>query len=277
MIDLHIKTALSTGEMSVFRLLKTLKKADISYFSIVDKNHAHAYNLFDVQEYPNLITGTAINTYYQGRPIDLLGYDIDTDIINEWFENNFTPKQVDWIERDKEKRILKILALKSYKLEGNYKRYDKVGIVSKQIFTELIESYPDFIYKNERDFRLYGLNNPESEYYLDQSRYLPNIDEVINLIKKAGGKAFLAHPFEYRCDVGDLLQMVLDKKLDGVEVFHSSISRINSLKLVEFCEVSNLLASLGSGFIGHDYLIPLGVHLDEEILKKPCFKWIYNR
>lgn len=277
MIDLHIKTALSTGQMSVFRLLKTLKDANISYFSIADKNHALAYKLFDPNEYPNLITGTSINTHYKGTPIDLLGYDIDINVINGWFDRNYTQQQVEWIEHDKQNKILEILALKSYVLEGNYKRYDRLGISSKQIFAELIEKYPDFVYKNERDFRLYGLNNPESEYFLDQTMYLPSIDVVIELIKKAGGKIFLAHPFEYRTDVGDLLQMVLDKKLDGVEVFHASISTLNSMKLIEFCESANILASLGSGYVGDELLIPLGVHLDIEILNKECFNWIFDR
>lgn len=277
MIDLHIKTALSTGQMSVFRLLKTLKDAKISYFSIADKNHALAYKLFDPKEYPNLITGTSINTYYNGTPIDLLGYDIDVDVINSWFDRNYTQQQVEWIEHDKKERILKKLASKSYELKGNYERYDRLGISSKQIFSELIEKYPNFVYKNERDFRLYGLNNPESEYFLDQTMYLPSIDVVMDLIKKAGGKVFLAHPFEYRTDVGELLQMALDKKLDGVEVFHASTSILNSMKLIEFCESANILGSLGSGYVGDDLLLPLGVHLDTEILSKECFNWIFDR
>lgn len=277
MIDLHIKTILSTGEMSVFRVLETIKESNLRYFSIADKNHCLAYNLIDKNEFPNIITGTSINTYFNGRPIDLLGYDVDTKIINEWYDTYYSMEEVELIEIDRAKRIIKMLESKGYKVDTEYERYNKLGISIKQIFASLLSNYPDFVYTNERDFRLYALNNPDSEYYIDQTIYLPDISKVVKLIKKAGGKVFLAHPFEYRADVGELLAMVLDQNLDGVEVFHASISVLNSLTLIDFCEVSDKLASIGSGFVGHEVLIPLGVHFDEEILTKPCFAWIFDR
>ena len=277
MIDLHIKTSLSTGNMSVFRVLKTVEESDIKYFSITDKNHALAYNLIDLYDYPNLIVGTSINTFFNGRPIDLICYDVDPKIINDWYDMRYSIEKIEWIEQERAEQILEMLGSKGYKLDQTYPRYNKLGICIKQIFDNLIERYPEFIYKNERDFRLYGINNPESEYYIDQTMYLPEIDEVIKLIKKAKGKTFLSHPFEYRTDVGELLQMVLDKDLDGVEVYHASISVLNSLKFIDFCEVSNKLASIGSGFVGNEELIPLGVQFDEEILNKDCFDWIFNR
>ncbi|NLC54532.1 MAG: hypothetical protein GX769_01450 [Erysipelothrix sp.] len=277
MIDLHIKTSLSTGQMSVYRLLKTVEEENLVYFSIVDKNHALAYNLIEMAEHKNLITGTAINTHYKGMPIDLLGYDIDVDVINAWYDRNYTMQQVEWIERDRSKRIVEMLKSKGFELQVNYTRYDKLGITIKEIFDELIEKYPDFVFSNVRDFRLYGLNNPSHQYYIDQTMYLPEIDEAIAIIKKANGKVFLAHPFEYRVDISGLLEMVLEKHLDGIEVFHASISVLNSLKLIEFCETAKIMASIGSGYVGHEELIPLGVHLDEEILNKDCFNWIFNR
>lgn len=277
MIDLHIKSRLSTGDMSVFRLLETISNSDVEYFSIADKNHCLAYNLFDKNDYPKLITGTSINTYYKGRPIDIIGYDVDTNIINDWYDKTYTQEKVEWIERNRAKQIVRMLRAKSFEVSEECSRYNKLGMTIKEIFAQLIEKYPDFIYQNERDFRLYGLNNPESEFYVNQTAYLPNIDVVINLIKEAGGKAFLAHPFEYRSDVGKLLKMVLDKDIDGVEVYHASISVLNSLTLIEFCEKAKKLASIGSGFVGDSQLIPLGVYLDEEVLLKDCFTWIFNR
>lgn len=277
MIDLHIKSRLSTGEMGVFTLLETIKSSDIDYFSIADKNHCLAYNLIDLEDYPKLITGVSINTYYKGMPIDIIGYDIDPSFINEWYDKTYPQEKIEWIERDRAKQIVKMLKTKNYEVSEECSRYNKLGTTIKEIFAQLIDKYPDFIYQNERDFRLYGLNNPESDYYVNQTAYLPNIDVVINLIKEAGGRVFLAHPFEYRSDVGKLLEMVLDKDIDGVEVYHASISVLNSLSLIEFCEKANKLASIGSGFTGDSQLIPLGVYLDEEILKKDCFRWIFNR
>lgn len=249
----------------------------LSFFSIVDKNHAQAYNLIDLDKYKNLIVGTSINTYYKKRPIDLLGYDIDHNVINDWYESFYSTKNIEEIEIDRFDRIVEMLSNKGFSVEADYPKHHKLGKSIKVIFKALIKDYPDFIYKNERDFRLYGLNNPDSDYFLDQSMYLPSLDQSIDLIKKAGGKVFLSHPFEYRSDVGSLLEMVIEKDLDGVEVYHASISVLNSLKLIEFCEASKKDASIGSGFVGNEEYIPLGVHLDEEILNKKCFDWIFKR
>ena len=44
-----------------------------------------------------------------------------------------------------------------------------------------------------------GLMNPESEYYTGSDNApKPMYENVIDIIHKAGGLAFLAHPFEYR-------------------------------------------------------------------------------
>lgn len=277
MIDLHIKTSLSTGGMSVYRLLKTIEESDIQYFSIVDKNHCLAYNLIDLNDYPNLITGVSINTYYLGVPIDLIGYDVNVELINDWYSKTYTPLKVKWIEHDRAERIVKMLSEKGYQVKDICQRYDKLGITIKEIFADLIEKYPNFVYDNERDFRIYGLNNPESEYYLDQTEYLPSLDEVIKLIKDANGKVFLAHPFEYRSDVSKLLEMTISKNLDGIEVYHASISVLNSQKLIKFVKATKKHASIGSGFVGDEEFIPLGVHFDETILEEDIFEWIFNR
>ena len=141
----------------------------------------------------------------------------------------------------------------------------------------MIEQYPDFKYTNARDFLVYEVSNPKSECFVDFSDVYVDIDMAIKLIREQGGRVFLAHPFEYRGDIPQLLEMVINKNLDGVEVFHASCSTLNSLKLIDFCKATNKLASIGSGFVGDDELIPLGVHVDEDVLKLDCFKWIFER
>ena len=43
--------------------------------------------------------------------------------------------------------------------------------------------------------------NPQSEYYTgSDDTPQPMYEDVINVIHKAGGLAFLTHPFEYRID-----------------------------------------------------------------------------
>ncbi len=277
MIDLHIQTINGEGDMSVYRLLETIKESEVSYYSIVDANHALAYRVIDKKEHPHLITGVRFRTIFNNRVIDLLGYDVDAEAVNAWYEDYYSLERIDAIEKNKSEKLLKVLEEKGYPLEVSDLRCDKLGGSLYYIFDHLIEEYPDFKYKNARDFIIYEVSNPKGEYHVDFSNVYLDIDKAIELIKSFGGKVFLAHPFEYRGDIPELLEMVIRKDLDGVEVFHASSSVLNSLKLIDFCKATNKLASIGSGFMGDDELIPLGVRVDEELLQLDCFKWIYER
>lgn len=277
MIDLHIQSSLGNGNKSVYKILEEIDETSISYFSIVDLNHAFAYNLIDEEKYPNLIKATRVECNFNGRPIELLGYDIDTEIVNTYYNEVYTIDNIIEMEKDLAQKLLKVLAANDYPLAKFDMRYDKINGVIKAIHRELMIEYPDFVYQNDRDFRIYGVKNPNSKYFVDQSEHLIRVDAAISLIKRASGKVFLAHPFEYRFDIATLLEMVIEKELDGVEVFHASCSVLNSLKLIEFCESANKLASVGSGFLSDDEFIPIGVYVDETIYNKACFKWIFER
>lgn len=67
--------------------------------------------------------------------------------------------------------------------------------------------------------------NPDSEYYTGNDATLkPMYKDVVNIIHKAGGLAFLAHPFEYRIEntIDFIAQLLAEEKLDGIECFHPS-------------------------------------------------------
>ncbi len=277
MIDLHVQSSLGNGDKSVFKILEEIDNSDISYFSIVDLNHAFAYNIIERDKYPNLITATRIECIFNNRPIELLGYDIDTDIINDYYNKNYTIENIEKMEKYLANKLFEVLETNGYPLDNFEMRYDKNNGVIKEIYKKLIEKYPDFVYNNVRDFRIYGVKNPHSKFFVDQSNYLISVDKAISLIKEANGKVFLAHPFEYRFDISSLLEMVIEKNIDGVEVFHASCSHLNSLKLINFCESANKLASVGSGFLSDDEHIPIGVYIDETLYEKDCFNWIFNR
>lgn len=277
MIDLHVQTILGIGDMSVFRVLETIKAKELDYFSLVDINHALAYRLFDYSEYDNLITGIHFKTVYKDSVIDLLGYDIDVEMMNEWYEETYPNDLIEEIEQYKSMELLRKLEDEGFSLDPINFTYDRIGGSIISVFNQLKIQYPEYKHNTVRDFRNYEINNVNSPLFMDNTDiYLP-IDKIIELIKNSGGKVFLAHPFEYRTDLTLLLEMVISKDLDGVEVFHSSASQVNSMRLIEFCNVTNKLASIGSGFSGNDTLVPLGVHVDPELLKLDCFKWIFER
>lgn len=87
----------------------------------------------------------------------------------------------------------------------------------------------------------------------------PDVREIVQLIRSAGGIAVLAHPFVY--DSIELMEeLASEGLLDGIEVWHPSNNeeRTNQLKL--FADKHNLLTTGGTDFHGiyTDPLRPLG-------------------
>ena len=114
-----------------------------------------------------------------------------------------------------------------------------------EILGEFAESLNVFIRK--------GLMNPDSEYYTGSDNVAkPIYEDVIDVIHKAGGLAFLAHPFEYRFEdtIGFINELMEEKELDGIECFHPSADEDKMKILVEYAQKHNLYISGGSDFHG---------------------------
>ncbi len=98
-----------------------------------------------------------------------------------------------------------------------------------------------------------GLANPESSYFMNHIEFRPPYKEVIDIIHKAGGKAFLAHPFEYR--IPDTIKFIEDLRkeaeLDGIECFHPSSADDDKKDiLVAYAKQNHLYISGGSDYHG---------------------------
>lgn len=100
-------------------------------------------------------------------------------------------------------------------------------------------------------FRL-GYYNPNSDVYIAMGDIYPNIDQVVDAIHRSGGKAFLAHPFEYRFPKLDyvLNTMYDNTELDGIECYYANFSSQQTDYLLDFARQKNLLVSGGTDFHG---------------------------
>lgn len=118
------------------------------------------------------------------------------------------------------------------------------NIFKQHIMHTLIDAgYTDKIYSN-----LYKkLFDPEKGIAYAKVAY-PDVFEVVEQIHYAGGVAVLAHPAEY--DSFDLLNELIDAKIDGVEVWHSRSTREDEKKLQEIAFNNDLIMTGGSDFHG---------------------------
>ena len=118
------------------------------------------------------------------------------------------------------------------------------------------------------------MSNPDSPFFINEGDTYLSFDETIDLIHRAGGKAFLAHIFEYDAFRKNHYIDEVKDKLDGMECFHPSIPMRESVKLFHYCEENELYVSGGSDFHKPERHIPMGVHLDETLLCSSRFDWI---
>ncbi len=275
MFDLHMHTNLSDGNLSVEKLLERLKSKNIKLFSITDHNHALAYNYIN-DESLNYIKGCELATSYNGVIIEILGYNIDHNIINDWYLKFYSQENLENNEIKLFNELKTLAKNLNYQIDEDLalETIEK-GISKKTVFYNLFENNKDFKYKTYKSFFREGLSNPNSEFFVDEGRYYPSIKDVISLIHKAGGIAFLAHPYEYGIeDLNNLFKDLIKLNIDGIECFHPSASMVNSIKLVEYCESNNLLASGGSDFHRDNRLVPNGIYIHDDILKFKCFDWL---
>lgn len=275
MIDLHLHTRLSIGEYNVHEMLEVVKDLDIEIFSITDNEHCLAYTDFDMAKYPNLVTGTIFTTSIDGLIINIIGYEVNPSIINQFYFQKNSKVNIEKQEYQFFDRLIKIMKDNKIKLSDDIQlSLVEKGISKKLVFYDAQKNNPDFPFTSYYEFYRNGLSNPYSTYFLNEGKSHPSLKEVLDVIKKAGGRAFLAHPYEYGVEVDTLIDKLVIEGIDGIEVFHPSAAMRQSLKLIEICKENNLRASGGSDFRKKRYHIPIGISVHQRLFKAKCFDWL---
>ena len=275
MIDLHLHTKLSIGEYNVEEMIEIIKSKDLDIFSITVNDHCLAYTDFDMSKHPNLVTGTIFTTSIDGLLINIIGYEVNPSIINKFYFNKYSKINIEKQEYQFFDQLIKIMKSNDIKLSENIQlSLVEKGVSKKLIFYDAQKNNPDFPFNTYSDFYRNGLTNPYSRFYLNESDINPSLKEILNTIKKAGGKAFLAHPYEYGVNVDKLIDKLVIEGIDGIEVFHPSAAMRQSLKLIEICKENNLRASGGSDFRKSRYQIPIGINVHRKLFEAKCFDWL---
>lgn len=263
MVDLHMHTTYSDGDKTVKEILKMCEERKLEYISITDHNTCKQYNDKAMKESfftGRIIKGTEQNAVSQGRNIEILGYNVDTDIINEWCKKYYSEKKLREQQAIFYKRLLNIC-------DKHGLKYDEMKIEKPKkanqfaeplIYAELMRHKENYeilgeFTKSMGIFYRKGLSNPNSSYFMNHIEFRPLAKEVVGIIHQAGGKAFLAHPFEYKFEntIEFIDNLRKETKLDGIECFHpSSVDDNKKDILVEYARKNNLYISGGSDYHG---------------------------
>lgn len=262
MIDLHMHTINSDGSDTPEELLRKCEKEKLEYIAITDHDTCKSYDdlkNIDIKKIYSgkIIPGCELTTIYEGRVIEILGYNVDTDVINKWKDKYNTPELK---KKRKEYTLCKIIE-KVNELGIDIKREDIVFNCSADmaVYRELIKNRKENekilgskLLESVKNFFRLGVSNPESKLFVDTSMFHPKPQEVVDIIHKAGGKAFLAHAYQYAfpntLEFIDKLREIVE--IDGVEAFHSTFTLDQMIILQEYAKKNKLYISGGSDYHG---------------------------
>lgn len=264
MIDIHMHTIYSDGDKTVEEVLKMCEDKKLEYISITDHDTCKQYDdealkcnkIFSGK----IIKGSELHAVFQNKNIEILAYNINPNVINQWCEKYYSDDKLREQQKMCRQRLFDICDKHALIYDESKIRKPKKAseYVERPIYEELIKHNENHKILGEftESFSVFfrkGLANPESSYFMNHIEFRPPYMEVIDIIHKAGGKAFLAHPFEYKFEdtIGFIDDLRKEAELDGIECFHPSSADDNKKDiLVDYARRNNLYISGGSDYHG---------------------------
>ena len=266
MIDLHIHSNNSDGTKTVKEILIQAQNLGLSTISFTDHESCSAYDELEkinIKEYfsGNIIKGIELKSQYKDIVMDILGYGIDCNKMKKYLAECYKNITREKIQEEQLKKFYEI----GQKIKLNLRpieelKWDKTKGWGSIVFYEEMKSHienkekvPSDMWESFKNFKQNHYHIKGDTFYIDRGKHYPTIEKIIDIIHKSGGKAFVAHIYEYKeieNKISELEEIISNYKIDGIECYHSIFSEAENLKLLEFAKKHNLLISGGSDYHG---------------------------
>lgn len=262
MIDLHMHTLYSDGTNTCMEILQKAQNKNLNYISITDHNTCKVYEELKNPEIRKnfsgkIIRGVELNTKILGIPIEILGYNIDTDFMNENLSKLYISNQ----ERNliELRKIYQICVENDIEVGGNFiENYDSNMYASKYLHNIITKNeknrklIDDESWKDSNVFYRKYMSNPNTLFYVDTGDVIPSFEDASKIVKDAGGLIFIPHIYEYRKNSKKILDYILNNyKIDGIECFYTTFTEEQKSGLIKLCKDKNLFMSGGSDYHGN--------------------------
>lgn len=244
--DLHTHTSFSDGKLAPEELVAAAKDARLKYIGITDHDTIEAVShLYENGLYPNrginIIPGVEFSAYDPTREVHIIGYNVDIyhrelgDKLNDAAEARWT-RFSEMIAKLRElgydiseADVLTVAGASKSISRSHVAR----ALVKKGLFPSVREAFGKM------------LETGKPAYV---PHYRLQIDEIIALIKKAGGTAVIAHPKLVRDD--EFVLSLVERGIDGIEVFYPQHDENDVARYMKMAEDNNLLVAGGSDYHG---------------------------
>lgn len=241
--DLHVHTTASDGSDDPESILLAVKEMGLSGVSFTDHDTLGSYTpeVFKLAEELGLelIPGIECSSYLDRFGVHILGYFVDIECreLKEFCRKHQQRR------RNRNCDILALLKHAGIEITEEELYKDSNHTVGRPHIAKLMieKGYVEDI---SAAFQKYiGEGKP---YYTPGEQI--GIAETIEVIHKAGGLAFLAHPILLKRK--NLINNVLKHDFDGLEGFYASFPRDRVQPFIDMAKKHNLLVSGGSDYHG---------------------------
>ena len=266
MIDIHIHSTHSDGSKTVREILQLAENIGLTTIAFTDHENCDAYEELKKIDVPqvysgNIIKGIELKSQYKDFVMDILGYNVDPNNIKKYLIDCYKDTSREKIQESQLKefyRIGKELGLVLRPIEELV--WDKARDWGSIVFYNEMKSHienkekvaPD-IWESFKNFKSNHYHIRGDKFYINRAKVYPPIEKIIEIIHKSGGKAFIAHIFEYveiKDKIAELEKIVTRYPVDGIECYHSIFTQEENERLIKFTKEHNLLMSGGSDYHG---------------------------
>ncbi|MBQ8825417.1 MAG: PHP domain-containing protein [Ruminococcus sp.] len=266
MIDLHTHTRFSDGQYTPEEIVQKAYECNINTLSITDHDTANGVERAVKESKKtgiNIISGIEISV--QGsKELHILGYGIKADNsgLLEYAKNNNQNR------KERRDKILNYLKEKGMNITlEDVQRINNGKSSGRPHFARAIMElgYTKTISEAFDNF----LATPE--FYEHIERPKPTPEKGIDMIKKAGGIAVLAHPYILNLEYdkfNTLLESLIYYGLCGVECYYSKHTHSQMQEYYNIAKNHNLIVTKGSDFHGEIIKpdIKLGTGIDNSLV-----------
>jgi 3',5'-nucleoside bisphosphate phosphatase len=241
--DLHIHSTASDGKYTPAEIVKKAAERGLSVISLTDHDTYSGYfeaRAAGVDSGVHVIAGTEITSDYKGRECHILAYGFDvgnSDLKKLLLDQKFRRINRARIMVDKLISLgvnIEFEDVEKIALNVPISRNHIAGILVQKNIVNNVQAAFDQYLKND------GPAYYKSEYH--------GIEEVIGIIKGAGGMTSLAHPGLLYVD--EDLDYFSKTEIDGIETIHPSHNFDLQRKYEEFAKANGFLTTGGSDFHG---------------------------
>ena len=248
LIDLHVHSTASDGSCSPSEVVALAKDADLAAIALTD--HDTVSGIDEALEASGpldliVVPGVELSCIYKEKEIHILGLFID--------HNN--TELLDFLSTNARKRSARNESmLDSSRRDGFDLTMEDLTcgnprtVITRAHFARALLN-KGYVKTVDQAFKKYL--NPDCPYYRKREIITP--EESITAINHAGGVAILAHPCQYKFgwkETEEMISLLKNLGLFGVECYHSSNNQYESGKLRTIAKRNNLVITGGSDFHG---------------------------